>query len=76
MFLNLIPEEDMLANLIHIMKLLTGKIYGTTYENICPSGNTPSSIIQKILVQTGITELLIEILFILYEPFKDIEKTN
>ena len=50
MFMNLFPEEDMLANLIHIMKLLTGKIYSTTYENIGPSGNTPNLIIQKILV--------------------------
>jgi hypothetical protein len=40
----------MLANLINIFKLLTGKIYGTTYENIGPSGNTPNKNIQKILV--------------------------
>jgi hypothetical protein len=49
----------MLVNIINIIKLLAGKIYGTTYENIGPSGNTPNPTIQKILVQTGITELLI-----------------
>ena len=43
-------NEDELINIINIIKLLAGKIYGTDYENIGPSGNTPNSIIQKILV--------------------------
>ena len=57
MFLSL--NEDMLVNVIQIIKLLAGKIYGTGFENIGPSGNTPNPTIQKILVETGITELLI-----------------
>ena len=69
-------DDDELANIINIIKLLASKIYGTDYENIGPSGNTPNSTIQKILVETGMTELLIEILFILYEPFKDIERNS
>ena len=71
-----ILDDDELANIINIIKLLASKIYGTDYENIGPSGNTPNANIQKILVETGITELLIEILFILYEPFKDIERNS
>lgn len=43
-------NEDELINVIKIIKFLAGKIYGTDYENIGPSGNTPNSIIQKILV--------------------------
>jgi hypothetical protein len=35
--------------------MLAGKIYGTTYAEIGPSGNTPNPTIQKILVQTGTT---------------------
>lgn len=52
-------NEDELINVINIIKLLAGKIYGTDYDNIGPSGNTPNFNIQKILVETGITELLI-----------------
>jgi|688.fasta_scaffold542181_1 hypothetical protein len=48
MFLSL--NEDALVTIIGIIKLLAGKIYGTTYENIGPSGNTPNPTIQKILV--------------------------
>lgn len=40
------------------------------------SGNTPNPIIQKILVDTGTTELLIEIIFQLYEGFRYIENNN
>lgn len=43
-------NEDELINVISIIKLLAGKIYGTDYDNIGPSGNTPNSTIQKILV--------------------------
>ena len=39
--------------------MLAGKIYETTYVNIGPSGNTPNPVIQKIIVDTGTTELLI-----------------
>jgi len=46
-------NEDELINVINIIKLLAGKIYGTDYDNIGPSGNTPNSTIQKILVETG-----------------------
>jgi len=53
MFLKL--DEDILINIIAILKLLAGKIYGTNYENIGPSLNTPNSMIQKILVETGFT---------------------
>lgn len=52
---------------------MAGKIYGTLYSEIVSSGNTPNPTIQKILVDTGTTELLIEIIFQLYEGFKHIE---
>ena len=48
-----------MRNVVSILKLLCGKIYGTSYEDILSSGNTPIPQIQKILVQTGITQLLI-----------------
>lgn len=58
------------------MEQLAGKIYGTTYSEIVSSGNTPNPTIQKILVDTGTTELLIEIIFQLYEGFKFIENNS
>lgn len=59
MFMSFLNIEDFLKNVIHILKLLCGKIYATDYEDIESSGNTPIPQIQKILVQTGIPQLLI-----------------
>ena len=56
--------------------MLAGKIYETTYANIGPSGNTPNHVIQKIIVDTGTTELLIESIFQMYEGFKLIENNS
>lgn len=53
--------------------MLMGKIYNTSYENMVKSGNTPNTNFQRILVETGITLLLTEILNLLFEPFKFIE---
>lgn len=74
--MSLLNIEDFLKSVIHILKLLCGKIYGTDYEEIESSGNTPIPQIQKILVQTGIPQLLIEIVYLLFEPFQQIEKNN
>lgn len=59
-----------------ILEQLAGKIYGTSYCEILSSGNTPNPTIQKILVDTGTTELLIEMIFQLYEGFRYIENNN
>ena len=56
--------------------MLQGKIYQTTFDDIVSSGNTPDKNFQKILVETGITLVLMEILNLLFEPFKFIEKNN
>ena len=56
--------------------MLTGKIYGTDYDNIQASGNTPNQTVQQILVESGIAQILIEILYNLYSPFRFIEKNN
>ena len=56
--------------------MLAGKIYETTYAEIVSSGNTPNPIIQKIVVDTGTTELLIEGIFQMYEGFKLIENNS
>jgi hypothetical protein len=56
--------------------MLAGKIYSTTFEEITLSGNTPNQTVQRILVQTGIVQILIEIIYHLYNPFKFIEKNN
>ena len=56
--------------------MLAGKIYETTYAKIVSSGNTPNPMIQKIVVDTGTTELLIESVFQMYEGFKLIEKNS
>jgi hypothetical protein len=48
MFLSL--NEDLLVSFISVLKLLAGKIYGTSYEDIEASGNSPILQIQKILV--------------------------
>lgn len=56
--------------------MMAGKIYETTYAEIVSSGNTPNLTIQKILVDTGTTELLIESIFQLYEGFKLVENNS
>ena len=66
-------DEDALANLCQILKSLSGRIYGTTFDDIEISGNTPISQVQKILVETGVAELIIEIIFHLFKPFVYIE---
>jgi hypothetical protein len=48
MFLKI--DEDLLVSFISVLKLLSGKIYGTTYDNIEASGNSPIVQVQKILV--------------------------
>lgn len=70
MFMSL--NGDLLDSFISVLKMLAGKIYDTDYDNIEASGNSPILQIQKILVETGIAQLLIEIIFTLYEPFKEI----
>ena len=72
MFMSLLSIEDFFKNVIHILKLLCSKIYATDYDEIESSGNTPIPQIQKILVQTGIPQLLIEIVYLLFEPFQQI----
>ena len=52
-------KEDSLLNIITILKLLSGRIFGTDYDNIAASGNTPNKNVQKVLVETGITQILI-----------------
>ena len=47
-FIRMNVEE--LENIRYILELLAGKIYGTSYAEIVPSGNTPNPLIQKILV--------------------------
>ena len=56
--------------------MLSGKIYETFFANIVASGNTPNPVIQKIIVDTGTTELLIESIFQMYEGFKLIENNS
>lgn len=63
-------KKDLLVSFISVLKLLTGKIYGTDYRDIESSGNSPIRQIQKILVETGIAQLIIELIFTLYEPFQ------
>lgn len=65
-----------MGNIVAIEKMLAGKIYGTDYENIVASGNTPNKTVQQILVESGIVQILIEILNCLYHPFRFIEKNN
>jgi hypothetical protein len=55
---------------------LIGKIYGTEYKDIESSGNSPILQVQKILVETGIAQLIIELIFTLEEPFKEIESNK
>lgn len=52
-------DEDLLSSFISVLKLLSGKIYGTNYDNIEASGNSPIIQVQKILVETGIAQLII-----------------
>lgn len=56
--------------------MLIGKIYGTDFDNIVVSGNTPNKTVQQILVESGIVTIVIEIIDNLYEPFMFIEKNN
>ena len=74
MFMSL--NGDLLDSFISVLKMLTGKIYDTDYDDIEASGNSPVLQIQKILVETGIAQLLIEIIFTLYDPFKEIISNN
>ena len=75
-----VPEYDFIAlnldtleNVRYVLELLAGKIYGTTYAEIVSSGNTPNPVIQKIIVETGTTELLIEAIHHLFLPFVYVE---
>lgn len=52
-------NEDFLINIITILKMLIGKIFNVNYEDIISSGNLPDENIQKILVETGIVQLVI-----------------
>lgn len=52
-------NEDFLINIITILKLLIGKIYNINYKDILTSGNLPDENMQKILVETGIVQLVI-----------------
>ena len=54
--------------------MLIGKIYHTSYEDILTSGSLPDENIQKILVEAGIVQFVIEMIFLIYEPFKVYEK--
>lgn len=65
-------DDDLLFSFISVLKLLAGKIYGTAYDEIISSGNSPIVQIQKILVETGIAQILMEIIFTLYDPFFEI----
>ena len=60
MFLSL--DVDLLDSFMSVLKMLIGKIYATEYDDIEASGNSPVMQIQKILVETGIAQLLIEII--------------
>lgn len=68
--------KESLSNIIVILKMLIGKIYNTNYEDIVSSGNLPDPNMQKILVETGIVQLVIEIINVLYKPFKYMEKND
>ena len=50
--------------------MLIGKIYHTSYEDMLTSGGFLDENIQKILVETGIVQFVIEMIFLIYEPFK------
>lgn len=65
-------DDDLLFSFISVLKLLAGKIYDTDYDDIESSGNSPIVQIQKILVETGIAQILMEIIFTLYDPFFEI----
>ena len=65
-----------LENMRNVLEMLAGKIYLTSYAEIVSSGNTPNPTIQKILVDTGTTQLLIEAVFQLYEGFKLLENNS
>lgn len=62
-------EDDLMLSFISVLKLLIGKIYDTDYDQIESSGSSPIKQIQKIIVETGIAQLLMEIIYTLYEPF-------
>ena len=59
-------EDDLMISFISVLKLLIGKIYDTDYDQIESSGSSPIKQIQKIIVETGIAQLLMEIIYTLY----------
>lgn len=63
-------NENELANIVKIEKMLAGKIYDTDYDNIVASGTVPNRTIQNILVQTGIVQILIEIIHNIFDAFR------
>ena len=69
-------EDDLMLSFISVLKLLIGKIYDTDYDQIESSGSSPIKQIQKILVETGIAQLLMEIIFTLYDPFFEVVSTD
>lgn len=52
-------KEDVLVNIITILKMLIGKIFNTEYDEILRSGSLPDDNMQKILVETGIVQFII-----------------
>ena len=69
-------EDDLMLSFISVLKLLIGKIYDTDYDQIESSGSSPIKQIQKILVETGIAQILMEIIYTLYDPFFEIVSTD
>lgn len=69
-------DEGKLVIVATILKALSGRIYGTYYENIAKSGNTPKKQIQKILLEVGLAELAIEIIFYLFKPLESIKEES
>ena len=59
-----------------ILKLLAERIYNCSYDVIDTSGNMPNPTFQKILVETGIADLLIECIYHLYDPMVFIESNR
>jgi hypothetical protein len=59
-------KEDNLDNMEVLLKMLTGKIYDSAYQENFDSAPNPD--VQKIMVETGITQLLMEIINLLFKP--------
>lgn len=51
---------DLVSNTI---KALIGKIFECSYSEINNAGKTPSREVQKIMVETGLTDIIIEIVY-------------